>query len=85
MARTLVIDQLRLHKLSITLDTAPPGSPAGVTIVPHVFAEYALLANGRRVQMEHGEFAARLSATRRQQIAQLVADMTADLSAIEQL
>ncbi len=85
MAKTLVLDRLQLHKLSLTLDTAPPGSPAGVTTVLRVFAEYALMANGRRVQGEHGEFAARLSPARQQQIAQLMSDVTADLTAIEQI
>jgi hypothetical protein len=82
MARTVVIDQLKLHKFSVSLDSPAPGiNPASAP--PRVYAEYSLIAAGRRVQLEHAEIGTRLTAARRQQVAQLVTDLVTELTALE--
>jgi hypothetical protein len=85
MARTLVLDRLQLNKVSLVFDLPAPGAASGAPVEPRVFAEYALFAGQRRVQLEHLDLGQQLSPARKAQIARLVADLTADLSAIEQV
>jgi hypothetical protein len=74
MPKTFTIDALRLERVQLLKD--PQGSV-------QIFAEYALVAGGRTLQLLHRDVSSQLSNATRGAVANVLANVEAEVSAAE--